>query len=386
MISICPIERCTGCGMCSNICPKSAISMEIGVHDFVFPKIDSALCVDCGLCKNACPSNKVTTSNENVLNVYAAWNKNKKIRSSSTSGGIFSVISKNIINHGGVVVGVAWNKEYHPYHVIIDNEKDLSKLQGSKYSQSITSDIYKKVKDLLVEDRKVLFSGTPCQNAALHSYLGRDYDNLYLIDVVCHGVPSNKMLDKYYSQFDDVIKDVKLRYKDPYWDYTYVKIVFDNNSCYKQLTIYDPYFNLFNVGYSLRSSCHTCMYANTHRQSDITLADFWGFTAHSFATRNYNLGTSLVLINSRKGIRLFEEINDDIFFEESSIEVAKNGNKCLSEPFIIDNEELNCFWQDYESGMSVDELNNKYCANAFSLPKKLELRRMYHKWKWIIGR
>ena len=360
--------------------------MQEHINGFVFPIIDTSLCIDCGLCKAKCPSNKEKETATNVIKTYASWNKDLKVRKKSTSGGIFTVFAEKILNDGGVVAGVAWNEEFVPEHVLIDNVDELNKLQGSKYSQSNTKIIYKQIKEALDTGKNVLFSGTPCQNAALKIYLGQDYYNLLTVDLVCHGVPSNKMLRDYYNLFNRKITNVRLRHKDPYWDYCYVRIDFENGKPYQELTINDDYYNLFNIGYSLRESCHDCLYASTHRQADITLADFWGYTAHNFKTINYNHGTSLILSNSEKGQRFIDSIKDEVFIEEASLEKAKKGNKCLYESFKLNRETLEAFWNDYNNGMNIHNLNEKYCAHTFTLPKHQWLRRLYYKYKWIIKR
>ena len=197
MDTICEQNKCTGCGMCTNICPEQAIKLKEGLHGFVFPIIDESLCINCGLCEIKCPSNLEKQCRSTVQEVYAAWNHDKKVRKESSSGGIFTLIAEKLLEEGGVVAGVAWDEQFHPHHVMCDNVNDLEKLRGSKYSQSNTGDIYRIIKHELSTGRKVLFSGTPCQNAALKSYLGKDYYNLFMVDLVCHGVPSNKILDDY---------------------------------------------------------------------------------------------------------------------------------------------------------------------------------------------
>jgi coenzyme F420-reducing hydrogenase beta subunit len=384
MISICDLSACTGCGMCASICSKKAITLEEGLHGFLYPNIDQNTCINCGLCQKKCPSNQAIELPENIEKVYAAWSKNTRVRKESTSGGVFSTLADFFVSNGGLVVGVAWDNKLHPYHIIASSKEEIIKFRGSKYSQSNTSDIYNQVKVQLDKGKKVLFSGTPCQIAALKSFIGGAHAGLYTIDVVCHGVPSNQFLDKYYAQFNKPIYRIQLRKKDPFWDFSYVSIDFTDGTHYQALTIEDDYFNIFNVGYSLRSSCHECRYANTRRNSDITLADFWGFTAHNFATRNYNKGTSLILVNSNKGNELINSIQSQLFLEEATLQMAINGNKCLSEPFRIDDKSLSEFWSDYDEGMSIFELNKKYCANRFALPKHLWIRRLYYKWKWAI--
>lgn len=372
--------------MCANICPRNAISMEEDVFGFTYPVIND-MCIECGLCKRKCPANHKIETGVSTQKVFAAWTKDKCDRKKSTSGGMFSEFAKYVLRQNGLVVGVQWTDSFTPKHVIVENVCDLDSFKGSKYAQSETNDIYYRVKLLLDEGRLVLFSGTPCQNAALKSYLSSDYSNLVTIDLVCHGVPSAKMLCQHYNEIHDApVKDVHLRYKDLYWDYTFVKIDFTDGYRYQKLTINDDYFNLFNIGYSLRNSCHSCKYTTTNRVSDITLADFWGYTPKNYKAISYNDGTSCVILNSEKGEALFEQIKGHIYYEASTIENAIKGNKCLTEPFQIDKEKLLEYWSDYHNGYSIHELNHKYAANTFRLPNLLWLRRIYKKYKWIIKR
>ena len=386
MIQICDTSECTGCGLCSNICPHRAIKMMENEFGFFYPVIDEN-CVKCGLCKKKCPMNNTIQNQKFDQLVLVSWSNDKNNRRESTSGGIFSELSKCIIRQGGVVAGVKWAEDFSPMHVVVECEDEISKLKGSKYAQSKTSDIYLQVKNWLVTGKKVLFSGSPCQVAALKLFLGREYTNLFTVDLVCHGVPAAKMLLQHYSELHDTqVKDVHLRYKDPYWDYTYVKIDYIDGYKYQDLTINDDYFNLFNIGYSLRMSCHNCKYASISRVSDITLADFWGYTPSNYKAHSYNEGTSCVIINSEKGKELYALIKDKVYYEKSSIEVAIRGNKCLAEPFKIDEKSLSNYWIDVRNGYSIHELNKKYAANTFKLPKYLWLRRLLKKYKWIIKR
>ena len=386
MEQICVKEDCTGCGMCANICPQQAICMTEDEYGFVYPIINNT-CVECGICSKRCPANNSLESSVIKQEVFAAWTKNKSERKKSTSGGVFSEIARYVISKKGIVVGVSWTDSFTPQHVLIDNISNLDKLKGSKYAQSDTNDIYRKVQLLLNKGKYVLFSGTPCQIAALKLYLNLDYENLITIDLVCHGVPSANMLCQHYKEVHDAsVKEVQLRYKDPYWDYSYVKIDYLDGYKYQKLTIEDDYFNLFNIGYSLRKSCHDCKYATTKRVSDITLADFWGYAPERYRAISYNNGTSCVILNSKKGMRLFEQIKDNLYYEPSTMEEVIKGNQCLKEPFKIDEENLSRYWSDYINGNSIHELNHKYAANTFRVPKLLKLRRMYKKYKWMIKR
>lgn len=387
-MEICNKNLCTGCGMCTNICPKQAIEMQEGTHDFLFPVINGFLCNGCGLCQRKCPANQKLVTAKNTQQVYAAWNKNSKIRKRSTSGGVFSLLAESVLSHGGFIAGVKWTDNFNAEHCMIDKAVDLPLLNGSKYVQSNTVDIYLKVKSALDDGRKVLFSGTPCQNHALKMFLGKEYNSLYQIDLVCHGVPSYEMLKRYLSECSNngqkTVSNVQFRYKNPYWDYCCVRVDFKDGTHYKKDTVDDSYFTIFNIGYSLRDRCRECKYTSTHRYGDITLADFWGYRPDNFKMRDFNKGTSLVLINSEKGQFLYDSIDENLICEKSTIDQAIKGNKALKTPFSPPQNDVNDFWIDYENGMTVDALCKKYVPNPFILPNLLWLRRLKAKYFGVI--
>ena len=311
-MKICDLSHCTGCGMCTNICPQKAITMENGGYGFVYPRINSDKCIKCGLCVKRCPANVDKQIICNIKNVYAAWNTAKRIRKKSSSGGVCSLLEKEILKDGGAAIGVKWNEKFCPEHTVALNEKQAEMFRSSKYVQSNTSDIYQKAKELLESGKKVLFVGTPCQISALKLFLGKDYNGLYTVDLICHGVPSyecfRKYLDEISEKYGKKINNVRLRYKAPYWDYSYVRIDFEDGTYYQKYTVDDPYFTLFNIGYSLRESCHSCRYTTVHREGDITLADFWGYQPSNLKMCNYNKGVSLIAVNTDKGEELFGRI------------------------------------------------------------------------------
>lgn len=372
--------------MCSNLCPVNAISMAIGKHDFIFPKIDDSVCIKCNQCVTKCPANQPIEMHENVKHTYAAWNKDKKIRRNSTSGGVFSALAEYIIENGGVVVGVAIHGA-HAEHIAVENKKDLHKLYRSKYVQSNTGGIYTQIKRYLQSGRVVLFSGTPCQNHALRQFIG-DSESLFQVDIICHGVPSEKMLEKQFREMgtSNPVKNVTFRYKNPYWDYFHMKYDLSDGSEVKVLGVNDEYFHLFNIGDSIRSSCHECHYTSTYRQGDITLADFWGYSSNSLKMSRFYQGLSLVLVNTPKGEELFDKIKQRLVYEASSLEIAKRGNQCLSKPFKIDEDILDSFWKDYEAGMSLPELSKKYAPNKYKRPNLLWLRHIKNQYKWMFKR
>lgn len=341
------------------------------------------------LVSKKCPTNEKVNYDSTVKKVYAAWNVNKKVRRNSTSGGVFSLLAQKILKKDGIVVGVKWTNNFEAVHCVIDSDSDIHLLNGSKYVQSQTNNIYQKVKKYLQQGRFVLFSGTPCQNHALRSFLNKDYDNLFQIDVVCHGVPSQAMLQRHLKEINvnkRKIVNICLRFKNPWWDYSSVRIDYDDLSFYQKYTVDDSFFTLFNLGFSLRNSCHVCKYACSHRYSDITLADYWGYSPKKYKMRDYLKGTSLILINTNKGNQIFEQIKEKLIYDISNLDQAKKSNKCLSEPFHLLEKETQDFWRDYENGMSVDDLCKKYVPNPYTVPRFIWIRRLIKKNKWVLKR
>lgn len=387
-MKICDEKKCTGCGLCTNICPGNAISMKENEYGFLFPTIDESACGECGLCQKKCPTNNFSVKSEFKTLVFAAWNKNKKTREQSSSGGVFSVLAENVLNNGGIVVGVAWKDDFSAYHRFVSDKKDLPLLYGSKYVQSNTTDIYYRIKKELLAEKQILFSGTPCQVHALKCFLGKEYSNLITVDLVCHGIPPYKLLKNHLTEVAGDIKQVNsvfLRYKKPCWNYSSVKIEINNKKTYLRPTVEDAYFNLFNFNYSLRTSCHECKYTTPSRVADITLSDFWGFSPQNLKMRNYDKGISCVMINSEKGFSFFDEIKDKLVFEKTTLQLAMRGNRCLSNPFAAP-ADVDSFWQDVVDGVSVSELNKRYIKKPYKIPGLLWLRRKKRQYMWLLKR
>lgn len=339
-------SKCCGCGSCINICPTNAIIMNNDEFGFNYPIIDEDKCIGCGLCKKVCAYQSDDKGNLPIT-VYAAASKESNSLKKSASGGIFFEIAKAILKEGGIVVGCsmeAENKNLHPCHIIINSEKDLIKLQGSKYVQSDTKFIFKEIKKNIEIGNKVLFSGTPCQSAALKKYLGnKEYDNLYLIDIICHGVPSNSMFKDYISFYNEIlcanIKNFYFRDKSCGWGLR-ARVVYEKNG--KELSKVVPmqfssYYALFLQSEIYRENCYSCKYANEYRFSDLTLGDFWGIEEVHPEYLNSNCGKldkekgiSCILVNSDKGMRLIQYIKDSITLYESEFQkVAKNNGQLI---------------------------------------------------------
>lgn len=200
MIIITNKELCCGCGACYNSCPNKAIQMVEDQEGFLYPEINKTKCINCSICEKVCPIKNIKIEEDTELIKLAAWSKNKEIRKSSSSGGIFYTIANYIIENSGVVCAAGFDENMNVVHKIISEKKQIKELQGSKYVQSDIGQCNREVKKLLEEGKKVLFVGTPCQVSGLLTMLGKKYNNLYLCDFICHGVPSPKVYKKYKNQ------------------------------------------------------------------------------------------------------------------------------------------------------------------------------------------
>lgn len=369
-------SKCNGCHACESSCPYNCIDMNDKGEGFLYPIVDRNICVDCEICIKVCPVINPPQP-ENIPVAYASYNKNNAIRNLSSSGGIFDLISKNILNKGGVVFGAAMSDDCSfVEHICIDSLDKLSVLYGSKYLQSKIGNTYRQVKEYLKEDKYVLFTGTPCQVGALKSYLKKDYEKLYTQDLVCHGVASPLAWKKYLSsiekRFSSKVSKVFFRNKTYGWKLFSMKIQFSNGTEYLKDLTKDSYFKGFISNLYLRQSCHDCSFKTISRISDITLADFWGIDNVS-PEMNDDKGTSLVIIHSDKGKELFSELKNEMNFEKVDLmeSLKSNISVCKS---VAQNPLRKLFFKGLQK-KDFEKLIQKYCGNAF-LPK---LRRFIAK-------
>lgn len=326
---ICDRNNCTGCFSCVNACPKACITMEENEIGHIYPQIDEDICINCGVCQKSCPNNNKINFNE-PQKTYAAWSLNEKEHEKSTSGGIAAYLTRKIIENGGVVYGCSSVVSDEVHHIRVDNLDDIKKLQGSKYVQSFINDTYIKAKDDLKAGKQVLFIGTPCQISGLNSYLTKEYDNLTTFDLICHGVPPQKLLFDHMNLVAEGSEEkiLSFREKNGY----YLNIANYNKTLYYKHQYDDLYYLGFGSSLFYRDSCYTCKYATDKRCSDITLGDFWGLGKDiPFEHENAN-GVSVVLVNTKKGQSVLEEHKSGLFTEERTLEEAVKGNPQLNHP------------------------------------------------------
>lgn len=336
MRTICERHSCTGCGLCVSQCPVSCITMKHGKMGHLFPCIDNKKCIDCGLCTKKCPVLNPVELNA-PQHAFAAWAKDESDYRSSTSGGASSVLSQYIINQRGVVYGCAVSPGAIIEHIRIDKKEDLHKIKGSKYVQSSIVRVLPQVKKDIKDNRKVLFLGTPCQIAAIRRLFTDLPDNLILVDLICHGTPSQKSFHNYLKRHVHLneIDDIKFRSEEGYK----IEAFKSNHIIYTSPELWscrykDYYYNAFIDGFSFRDSCYQCRYASSNRCSDITIGDFWGLGKELSCDDipEHKYGVSLVLPVTDKGQTIFNEIFDEMNVFERPIIEAVNGNGQLKRP------------------------------------------------------
>lgn len=318
-------KKCTGCSACYNICPKNCISMITNQEGFLHPAVDSSLCINCNLCEKICPINN-RQEKKSILKSFGANAKDIELRQVSSSGGLFSIMAQSIIETGGIIFGAAFSEDYQIVkHTYIDKIEDIYKLRMSKYVQSAIGDAYSLVKHFLLEGKKVLFCGTPCQIAGLKSFLRREYINLITLDFICHGVPSPRIWSSYITyrkkQLGGEIQQVSFRNKETGWRHFSLRIDATDGNYYSSPISKDMYLRGFVNNLLLRPSCYKCDFKEGRSGADITLADFW--SVDSVAPElNDDSGMSLLLIHTNTGDNLLSEIRNKISIIEITEEQA----------------------------------------------------------------
>lgn len=332
-------KKCTGCTACANKCPKKAIEMKEDEFGFIRAFVDKEKCIQCGLCERRCPQIRELKHNIEEPECYAVW-ADEKTKNESSSGGVFSILASYVLEQDGVVCGAAYNSDFSVVHMCIENSEDLRKIQKSKYMQSNIRDSYENIEQYLESGRVVLFSGTPCQVAGLNTFLEKDYENLFTLDLICKGVPSYKIFKESIENVNwNEIESIDFRDKEYGWNADHLVIKFKDGSkrvlSTKQSvdTIgtngreHNWYSEAFLQGYICNEACDDCKFAQIPRQADITIGDFWGIWDIDYECFNKQ-GVSLLLTNTNKGRRLFDSVKNKLEkCEKKSVELVKNRNR-----------------------------------------------------------
>ena len=332
MIEIKEKDQCCGCEACKNICPKQCITMVEDEEGFRYPHIDKEKCINCGLCERVCPilHESSNTNLKKETEFFAAFNNEEDTIKNSSSGGVFSLLAENILSKNGVVYGVIQEDVYKVKFIRAENKEKLNKIRGSKYLQANIEDMYIEAKKDLEEGKKVLFSGTPCQIAGLYNVLGKENDNLLTVDVVCHGVPSDAVYREYINYVEEKNKkqviNIKWRDKIQGWGPNRITLYFNDGTTETKTSSQNPFQTGFLKNIYLRPSCYKCKYAKLPRIGDISLADFWGYNG-KLLEKNKNRGLSILIISSKKGKRIFDEISKNMTLEKVSEDYVKSKSR-----------------------------------------------------------
>lgn len=335
-------DMCCGCEACKMICPTQCISMYEDEEGFKYPEKNEKLCINCGLCEKVCPfveKEKIDhIVNGDLPKAYLAINMDREILFNSASGGVFSAVAKAYCKGDFVIFGVQFDDITNAIHTYTNSLDESKKYMKSKYIQSDINNTYKEAERFLKSGSKVLFTGTPCQIAGLRLFLGKDYENLFCLDLVCHGVPNQIIFNKY-------IKYIENKYNKKVIDFTFrhktidkrgkrnsrnIKIKFGDEDIIMSSNE-DEYLKGFHSGLFYRPSCYNCKYANSNRVSDITMADFWG-VEKIFKEEDVHKGVSVILVNTKRGQTILKELGKRMDLREVDLNYVINSNGQLKHP------------------------------------------------------
>lgn len=383
MIQIEDKSRCCGCNACGDVCGHDAITFKSDIEGFWYPVVDKAKCVDCHLCEKVCPIiNRAKPERYAESRVFAAYNKDEAVRIDSTSGGLHSALANVMYDRGAYVGGAVYNEDHTVSHIVSPDRKTLPRIRSSKYLQSLMLGQYKEIRSLLRKGENVFYCGTPCQVHALYDFLGRDYPGLVTCDFICRGVNSPKVFLKYMDmlekQFGAKATEIKFKNKKWGWHNFSMRVNFSNGSEYCK----DRYHDLFFIGYLqsgnfARPSCYDCQFKGFPQKSDITLADFWGIEKID-PSMDQDKGTSLVMVNSDKGMELFNAAKGQLVWKEFTMEDARKGNPAMDTSLTAVSSNRDAFFS------ALDKYPfDKVASRFFPLPTftgkiKRKVRRLLH--------
>lgn len=373
MIVITKKEDCCGCSACMQRCPKQCISMKVDEEGFLYPSVDDSLCIDCGLCEKVCPMLH-RYEKAKPISVFAASNPDGTEKFKSSSGGVFPMLARKIIEDGGVVFGAVWNDEWLVEHKPIETIGELSRLQGSKYLQSKIGNTYHLADNYLKKQRKVLFSGTPCQIAGLKLFLQKDYPNLLTVETVCHSVPSPGIWKKYLSELlrkerrnISDIRSINHRDKCSGWKGYSCSLYFKNDATYVASKDEDLWMRGFMRGLYTRPSCVNCPAKIEHSYADITLGDLWGI-ARLAPEIDDDKGMSMVSVSTKKGQQALKEIGVQALKNFTLVDIAREN------PAVI-----RSFPQSHQRTEFYRRINNgKSILSTIKSMSKFPLRKRVH--------
>ena len=332
---ICENNLCSGCAACQDICPKECITFESDELSAVYPKIDTGRCIECGACRLVCPNNSLPNYHY-PKKAFAAWSNDVETRRTSASGGVATEMYRLFLAEGGSCVGVCYDVNKGAIYQFVENEQDILAVKNSKYTYSYTNGIYRKVKEELIAGIEVLFVGLPCQISGLRNFLKRDFDNLYTVDIICHGVAPTEYIQQHTRNVElaKSARATNVVFRDPTkGTHRFFLSIFSDNKCFYSKTM--ECGDLYQIGYHkaliYRENCYQCIYAKPKRVGDLTIGDFSGLGRDAHCEYN-GIGVSCILANTAKGLQLIERLKDRISLFERPLSEALNYEGQLQRP------------------------------------------------------
>lgn len=390
MINITRKEDCCGCQACGDICPKGSISFKTDNEGIWYPEVNKDTCIDCHLCEKVCPIiNKVSRTDNSIdPKTYILQAPNPIDRLKSASGGAYTLLVNEVFKRGGYVAGHVWNDKASVKGFISCKPEDLDILRGTKYLQSDVEGIYKSVKQLLNEGKFVLFSGCPCQTAAMRSFLKKDYDNLIMTDFVCMGIDSplafRKYIESLESRYNAKMVFFKAKSKEVGWRYLTNKAQFENGKSYFGINNVDANLKATFLNILVRPSCYECRFKSFPRVSDMTIGDYWR-KSNNYDPLDDNTGTSYVMLHNNRAIAFFDSIKNKCNLRQVTITDVLGANplaiQSLSRPEFsrdefyrrLHNEDFISLVDEY-----YDSKNNIFKKGSFGRVIKTLIRAAYY--------
>ena len=381
-------EDCCGCAACAQICPNHCIKMKANDEGFLYPFIQTEACINCGVCEKTCPilGERIAVTADR-RQAWAAVNQDRQVLMASSSGGLFAALSNEIFKKGGCVFGAAFTADFRTVrHVMAESPADLHALQGSKYMQSEMGNCYLTVKEQLCRNRWVLFTGTPCQAASLRNYLGREYDKLLVVDLICHGTPSALLWRHYLEHMEDKlagkITAVSFRDKAEGWKNFGMDITTGAKGKYHCSMKSDPYMQMFLKNFCLRESCYQCKVKSRGFFSDITMGDLWG-ADRMLPDLDCTMGVSLSLIHTEKGRLFFDEVKNGMRVTSVDYDKSVSYNPSLFTS-VARPRERDFFYSDLQI-LKWSKMVNRYAKDKLiTVLKKKIFFRVVRKYQRVI--
>ena len=379
-MNISKFEKCANCGMCVSLCPKQAIAVN-GDGMFYRPSVNNELCVDCGLCAERCPVSLELAETKPVAAFYSV-HKDKSVVRKSSSGGFFSAVAEHVISQGGAVFGAAYSPGCDKVLFSSTDEAELDELRRSKYTESLTGDVFVRIKKCLDSGRRALFCGTPCQVAGLKSFLNREDELLLTCDFICGGLPSHKIYNDYLSalekKYKSKVTSVNFRPKTFGWREYAVKITFENGKEYVKQAELDPFFSAFvRHRWTVRDLCVSCPFA-TRRSADFTLSDFWRCRSVT-GEQDSDEGVSLIFVNTQKGVETARQLEALTKMHDIPLEKVEYAQKPHGVPKNY-RSEREAFLREYEQN-GIMAAGSKLSVSKGKTALKAKLRGIQRKQK-----